>query len=261
MSPPTLTQLAERGYTLDQAAHAIGSGSLLVRTDEGTFTFVHQSIMEWLVADAAATALRENRFPDALSTRRLSQLMVDFFVDLAGADAVRVWADGVLAGVTSAEVARQNAFAVSRRIGPVGDQARNLAGVDLRTQDLSGRGLRGADLRGAVARGAMLILPELSEADLRDADFTGARLIGGSLRDARLDGSHWRYAAILGTDGADAPELADAAIPGRDQASVQVAAGGAAACVAFSPDGRLLAVARDVAVEIVELQGASPCAS
>src|SRR4029079_7049769 len=69
----TLTRLAERGYTLDQAAHAIGSGSLLVRTDEGTFTFVHQSIMEWLVADAdaAATALRENRFPDALSTRHL----------------------------------------------------------------------------------------------------------------------------------------------------------------------------------------------
>jgi hypothetical protein len=50
----TLTRLADRGYTADQAAHAIGSGSLLVRTDDGTFTFVHQSIMEWLVADAPA---------------------------------------------------------------------------------------------------------------------------------------------------------------------------------------------------------------
>ncbi|MGH3907948.1 MAG: NACHT domain-containing protein, partial [Pseudonocardiaceae bacterium] len=49
-----LTRLTERGYTADQAAHTVGSGTLLVRTPEGEFAFVHQSVMEWLVALAAA---------------------------------------------------------------------------------------------------------------------------------------------------------------------------------------------------------------
>ncbi|MGH3914904.1 MAG: hypothetical protein ACRDTC_16075, partial [Pseudonocardiaceae bacterium] len=31
-----LSQLAERGYTADQAAHTVGSGTLLVRTPEGS---------------------------------------------------------------------------------------------------------------------------------------------------------------------------------------------------------------------------------
>ncbi len=57
----TLTRLAERGYSAEQASHSIGSGSLLVRGDEGTFTFVHQSIMEWLVANAAAREARGER--------------------------------------------------------------------------------------------------------------------------------------------------------------------------------------------------------
>ncbi|MGH3996182.1 MAG: NACHT domain-containing protein, partial [Pseudonocardiaceae bacterium] len=55
----TLTRLAERGYTADQAAHTVGSGTLLVRTPEGEFAFVHQSVMEWLVAQATAGKLQE----------------------------------------------------------------------------------------------------------------------------------------------------------------------------------------------------------
>lgn len=54
----TLTNLAERGYSEEQASHSIGSGSLLVRTDDGAFAFVHQSIMEWLVAATAAAHSR-----------------------------------------------------------------------------------------------------------------------------------------------------------------------------------------------------------
>ena len=57
----TLERLAERGYSTDQAAQTVGSGTLLVRTDEGAFNFVHQSVMEWLVANAAAAELRDRR--------------------------------------------------------------------------------------------------------------------------------------------------------------------------------------------------------
>ena len=38
-------------------AQMIGSGTLLARTEDGLFTFVHQSVMEWLVAAEAARLL------------------------------------------------------------------------------------------------------------------------------------------------------------------------------------------------------------
>jgi len=113
--------------------------------------------------------------------------------------------------------------------------------------DLRGRRLEGADLAGA----------HLAGADLR-----GARLIGGSLRDADLAGSRWEGAALLGVDGvADSwrwPELDAAAVIGRDPAEPMVAVGGMVRGVAFSPDGRLVAVGRWHAVEIVDAATARP---
>ena len=87
----TLTRLAERGYTADQAAHTVGSGTLLVRTPDGEFTFVHQSVMEWLVANSAAERLQNGQVADTLHTRRMSPLMLDFVCDLAGHDLARRW--------------------------------------------------------------------------------------------------------------------------------------------------------------------------
>jgi hypothetical protein len=93
----TLTRLTERGYTLDQAAHTVGSGTLLVRTPEEEFTFVHQSVMEWLVANSAAEKLRSGDVAGALLTRTMSVLMRDFLCDLAGYEVARRWAADVLA--------------------------------------------------------------------------------------------------------------------------------------------------------------------
>jgi hypothetical protein len=47
---------ALHGATLDrdQATRQVGSGTLLVRDEFGNFGFIHQSVMEWLVADRAA---------------------------------------------------------------------------------------------------------------------------------------------------------------------------------------------------------------
>jgi WD40 repeat protein/3',5'-cyclic AMP phosphodiesterase CpdA len=264
----TLTRLAERGYNAEQASHSIGSGSLLVRTDEGAFTFVHQSIMEWLVADAAARNLDDAASEEILATRRMSKLMVDFFGDLAGHDSARRWAAGVLAGPQSSQVAKQNALAIRERVHLADEQdmpaLQNLAGVDLRGQDLTGReDLRGADLRRADFRGMRLEGTGLSNADLSDADFTGARLIGGSLRGAVIAGSRWHRASLLGTEGLEElsqyPELLAAAIAGRDAADLFVRQShNSATSVALSPDGYLLAIGRRNTVELFDVVDGRP---
>ena len=88
----TLSGLAERGFSEAQATHSIGSGSLLVQTEDSAFAFVHQSIMEWLVADAAAGDLDHPRAGQILTTRRMSRVMAEFLTDLAGHPAARRWA-------------------------------------------------------------------------------------------------------------------------------------------------------------------------
>ncbi|MGH4024393.1 MAG: NACHT domain-containing protein, partial [Pseudonocardiaceae bacterium] len=144
-----LTRLAERGYTTDQAAHTVGSGTLLVRTPEGEFAFVHQSVMEWLVALAAAEQLQAGSgADDILTTRTMSALMLDFFCDLAGHEPARRWAADLLADPAASQAGKQNAVAVSQRLGA--DERQNLAGVDLRGQNLTRRDLRKADLHGAI---------------------------------------------------------------------------------------------------------------
>jgi WD40 repeat protein/V8-like Glu-specific endopeptidase len=272
----TLTRLAERGYSSEQASHAIGSGSLLVRTDDGAFAFVHQSIMEWLVADAAAASLTGDAPVAAriLTTRQMSRLMIDFFGDLAGPQAALSWAAVVLTDRESSPTAKQNALAIRQRLdtdaeayamrsviepAPVAASERqNLAGVDLRGLDLTGRDLRDADLHGANLRGMRLEDAGLHRADLRDADLTGARLVRGSLRGARLAGSRWDRAALLGTEVPgevlEAPELRSAVVAGRDRADLMIAPSlVSAVSVDFSPDGTLLAAAFTSGVAIVDV--------
>ena len=260
----TLTTLSERGYSTEQAAHSVGSGSLLVRTDDSLFAFIHQSIMEWLVADAAADALTKHGTFAPLTTRRLSPLMTDFLHDLAGSAVVHRWAAEVLADPSGSEIAKQNGFALQRRLRVAAPQAdaesssprRELVGVDLRATDLTGQRLRGADLRHAVLRGMRLRDVDLTAADLREADFSGARLVGGSLHAAVVAGSRWERAAVLGTHGwrdhAGAAELRDAAIAGRDRPTPQISPTGPARCASFSPDGALLAVGRGHSVEVID---------
>jgi WD40 repeat protein len=253
----TLSGLAERGYRDDQASHAIASGSLLVRTEEGAFAFIHQSVMEWLVADAAARDPESRIF----TTRRMSALMARFFIDLAGPDAASGWAYSMLANSGVSYAAKQNALTIIGQLPPHGlrDEHRqsgrqNLAGLDLRGQDLSGTDLHGADLRGALLRGMRLNDVDLSDADLRDADLGGVHMTGGTLRGAIVTGSRWDYAALLGVEGAPdltaGYELHAAAIAGRDHAEVMLRPAIKPTSVAFSPDGVLLAVGGSTAAEI-----------
>ncbi|MFT7836599.1 pentapeptide repeat-containing protein [Saccharothrix sp. BKS2] len=252
-----LTRLAERGYSIDQAAHAVGSGSLLVRAEDGGFAFVHQSVMEWLVAEVAADELRAGRFGSAVVNRRMTRLMVDFLCDLAGREPVVRWARQVLVDPHVADAARQNATEVVRRLNVWTRLL--LSGQDLRGYHFGEVDLSGADLREADLSDQRFVNTRFVGADLTDANLTGARVIGGDLTDAVLTGSRWRRAALLGVVGADRPELADAAVSGRDPARALVhAEADDVAAVAFSPDGELLALAREHVVELRHVKSNQP---
>src|SRR5262249_22720609 len=47
-------KLTERQFDERTAAQLVGSQALLVRDPDGVFSFVHQSVLEWLVANLAA---------------------------------------------------------------------------------------------------------------------------------------------------------------------------------------------------------------
>jgi hypothetical protein len=258
----TLTRLAELQYTVEEATHAVGSGSLLVRTPEGEFTFVHQSVMEWLVANSAAESLQNGRVADTLFSRKMSTLMRDFLCDLAGHEVARGWAAKVLADPEATQVVKQNGLAVTLRLGPGGDQI--LVGVDLRGLDLTRCDLRNAKLRGANLSGMRLVETDFSGADLRDANLMGIRMQGGSLAGARIAGSRWDRAALLEVSGLDdltaAPEFVAVAVAvaGQDRADVMIAPTGNVSSVAFSPNGSLLALSRGPSVEIVDVASSHP---
>lgn len=273
-----LTSLAEGRLSTQQTAHAMGAGSLLVRTEEGLFGFIHGSVVEWLVASTIA-----NRFytgdpvPAQLERRPLSQLTVDFLCDLADTRACQRWAQAVLADAAAGDVARTNAIKVNTwlRTSVASDlrgallqgedlSYRDFAGVDLTGADLSDSILIGIDLSRAVLRDAKLIGARLDEAnltgaDLRGADFGRARLPRATLTGASLAGSNWRRAALVNAAGVpDAPELHDAAVvPGRPVTTEFAPAaigvrhgfhsqlGRLPQVLDYSPDGGTLAIGSD----------------
>jgi hypothetical protein len=71
-------RLSERPVSREAAAFKIGSATLLVRDEDGRFSFIHQSVVEWLVASAAAADLREGRPPALLAGAEMTDLMADF---------------------------------------------------------------------------------------------------------------------------------------------------------------------------------------
>ncbi|WP_437629950.1 pentapeptide repeat-containing protein [Sorangium sp. So ce854] len=240
---------------LDRAIieHLIGSGSLLVRDAEGAFSFVHRSAMEWLVADAAAREVKETGDSAALGADEMSELMIDFFVSLAGREAAAAWAQRALRGAAEGH-AKDNALRVARWLARDGDDDEPTAqgpgafqdeldatGVNLAGQDLSGCNLACADLRGAdltqanlwsatlvearLARASLgaaqlaradLTGADLTGADLRGADLSFARLVGADLTRADLTGAQLRGARLVGARGVSIASLAaDGAAPPR----------------------------------------------
>ncbi|WP_437308548.1 pentapeptide repeat-containing protein [Sorangium sp. So ce388] len=225
----------------------IGSGSLLVRDGEGAFSFVHRSVLEWLVAETAAREVTGAGDSAALAADELSELMVDFFVSLAGREQASAWAARVLHGAADGH-AKDNGLRIARWLARGEEDADagedttvKEEGVSLAGQDLSGQNLNHADLRRAnlvkanltnatlveaKLAGASLVSARLSRADLRDASLTGAdlrgadlsfaRLVGADLTGADLEGATLRGAKLVGARGvAVAPLAAEGAAPPR----------------------------------------------
>lgn len=274
----TLTGLADSRLSVPQAAHAVGSGSLLVRSEDGVFRFIHGSVVEWLIARECAVRLAAGDTA-LLGGRQLSRLAVEFLCDLADHRACQEWAEQALDGADpgDAEAARANAVKILSRLrvpahtdlrgaalGGEDLSYRDFSGVDLTRADLTDARLVGANLSGAVLRdarltGARLDGADLTGADLRGADLRRARLIRTDLTGARVEGGRWRRAALIGaTTGPglqDTPELATAAFaPGmavdfgfRPSAvgvpyGFDVRTSRLPEPISYSPDGELLAV-------------------
>ncbi len=61
------------------------------------FSFVHRSVLEWLVASEASTELEETGDAPVLDADAMSPLMARFFVNLAREEAAAEWARRVFA--------------------------------------------------------------------------------------------------------------------------------------------------------------------
>lgn len=216
-------------FDLGTATHQVGSGTLLIRDDEGNFSFVHQSVLEWLVANRIAADLNSAVATQLLGRKELSLLMADFLAALATPERAALWAGETLVTEGTEDVLKKNAMTMVARLGlapPVKPPRFELAGQDLRAQDYSGADLSGATLVKADLSEARLVsailagadltdakLPDtdLSDADLRGAnltgaDFTRARLLGAKLEDAILEGASFRRAKLLGAS-LDVPSI------------------------------------------------------
>jgi len=191
-------QLQNFKLTLDQAIHQIGSGTLLVRDAEDNFGFIHQSVMEWLVANRAADELAKNSEISVLSHRRMSPLMVDFFCSLADRGRVVAWATEKLSGSWQSE-AKENALLILRRLGEKLPTVK-LADQDLQGNNFSGQNLILADFSNANLTDAMLVGCDLREAAMGGATLVRANLAGASLRKAYLHGANLDQANLMGAE-------------------------------------------------------------
>jgi WD40 repeat protein len=257
-------------------AFQVGSGTLLVRDDEGNFAFLHQSILEWLVAKSAAEALAAGESPELLAAREISPLMADFFVDLAGRERAVAWARYALA-LPAGEAIKKNALLVLERRKEKIREKLDLSDQYLPGQDFSGQDLVGANLSGAVLTEARLVGTRLEAArlvntalrdadlskavltgaDLTGADLTGARLLGTDLRGARLTGARLRRTRLLGAALDDGSLIsADAFGAARDLWELGPQSGGSGGflAVALSPDGEFLASATGSVIRLWEAQ-------
>uniref|UniRef100_UPI00202533CB WD40 domain-containing protein n=2 Tax=unclassified Frankia TaxID=2632575 RepID=UPI00202533CB len=176
--------------TGDELTQMIGSGTLLVRDADGRFSFIHSSVMEYLVAAEAARQFAAGSARELLGAGKMTELMADFFVNLIGRDQASRWAQNMIDDPHAATAAKANALLVARRLGVRLRIRAKLAGADLAGQDLSNRSdLREADLRRANLTDTRIAHTDLTGADLREANLTGATIENATLTHADLSGA------------------------------------------------------------------------
>lgn len=231
-----------------QAVFAVGSGSLLVRNEDDRFQFVHRSVLEYLVAVETARRIDSTAVDGVLlGARSMSALVIDFLVTVADGNRLAVRVRTALSGNAKPfhPQVQENLFRIARRLGLPGIGS-DLSGQDLRGEDLSVRDLRSANLRGANLAGLRCHDLDLSGADLSGADLRDVRLTRVRLSGTLLAGSRWTGALLIEADldeaAAGSPELAAAAVVGRDPALPQwMPPRSHVSSLVHGPDGRVLA--------------------
>jgi WD40 repeat protein len=217
-----VSDLAERVWSSPDrtlgADELNGFSSLLVRGHDGRYRFVHQSVLEWIVAERACRRLTEGDPMPAALRDEVPRLLVGFVCGLAGAGPARRWAERVLRDRAAPEGAVMNAVEIFKALGLRATEAAQFAGKYLPGEDLSGRQWRAADAARANLAEANLSASDLTDANLtganlvrarldrtilrgailRNADLTGARLLGADLTGADLSSARARRAVLTG---------------------------------------------------------------
>ncbi|MFO0652996.1 MAG: pentapeptide repeat-containing protein [Polyangiales bacterium] len=263
------------------AAQEAGSGTLLSQDAEGRFSFLHQSVLEYLVAREAARSVTETGEAELLDKGDMSALMVRFFIEQVGtAPAVR-WATSV---PYDARTAKQNAARVQTMVDAEFVRIYDFHGQDLREMDLSqlknklaraklsgcnlagvslrGFNLRGADLKGANLRGADLTGSDLTNADLSGADLTRAGLAKARMRGVRASEATLERVSLMAAE-VDAPIVERIVRAGGVPSAFApvpavLPAGGAVSCVAFSRTLDLLALGVGETVWLIDVEARAP---
>jgi len=243
--------------TSAEAAHELGARTLLSRDAKGRFAFFHESILEWLVARAAADALRQGS-AEFLGRKEASALFCEFFHGHYGKDPAAAWAETVLLSRDDelgpgAQTQKHNAQQVLERLGRPLPECQQFVGHDLHARTFSHQRLIGANFTDANLRGAKLYKADLRRANFTRADLTGADLMGADLRGAIFNQTTLRRCRLIGArlDPSALAQLPPEALYGSAGPALSVPQPmvrqrpyrHVPKFLAYSPDGALLAVA------------------
>ncbi|HWO22877.1 MAG TPA: pentapeptide repeat-containing protein [Kofleriaceae bacterium] len=247
--------------------HTARARTLLTRDDRGRISFIHQTVLEWLVAGRLAGEITGDVPGSHLEVGRLNAFMIDLLRERLGDEVLARWAEDRLAAPTT-NAAAEHAREVLKRLNREATTQAILRDQDLRGQefggqrlsravldgsDLTGARMVGRDLTGASLVGAKLAYADFTDACLRDADLTDANLAFARFHRADLGGARLTGACLTG-----ASFLGARAVPALDKASaIGVALAPSAVeamytratwggCrVVISPDGTLVASGHD----------------
>jgi WD40 repeat protein/nucleoside phosphorylase len=257
----------KQALTEEEARLVLGSRSLLKRDAEGLFSFVHRSVLEWLVAGEAVAELLATGDAAVLDADAMSPLMARFFVNLAGNEIAADWARRMFAA-RKGDTAQKNALGVADelklalavnlegqdlrgfRLAGLNLRGANLRGVNLQGVTIGDRNLTGADLTGALLARADLRGASLIGADLTNVDLSFARLIQADLTGAKLTGARLLGAKLLGAKGISDARRTSAKREGAAVFAIATAAEIAfpsswCNAIAYHPAGHILATAHD----------------
>ncbi|MGV6810396.1 MAG: WD40 domain-containing protein [bacterium] len=227
LNEDVITTLENINLDYDTTTQQIGSGTLLVRDENSHFEFIHQSVMEWLLAKNLALAFSQRDttpLDHLLSLQAISSLMADFLCDLVNSKHLVTWAK--YHDNSSHITLQKNARTILKRLNIREHIGVNYSGHDLQGEDFSGQDLSyanfsHANLTNANFDQAILIACNFSHAqcaytafkqancqqanfsyanlsranfnaaDLTDAEFDSANLCSASLLDIRHNNNFW----------------------------------------------------------------------